>query len=97
MSEQKITGIDLAKRTFIFSVSMLMANPQKRSNFLATNCLTWLVQQPEMTVAVEACGVSHHWAREISKFVHDVILLPAQHVKSYQRCQKMIITTHRNS
>ncbi|HHR4052516.1 TPA: IS110 family transposase [Salmonella enterica] len=41
-----------------------------------------------MTVAMEACGASHYWAREIRKLGHDVILLPAQHVKAYQRRQK---------
>ncbi|EOF6137858.1 transposase [Salmonella enterica] len=34
---------------------------------------------------MEACGASG-W--EIRKLDYDVILLPAQHVKAYQRCQK---------
>lgn len=41
-----------------------------------------------MTVAMEACGAPHYWARKIRKLDHDVILLPAQHVKAYQRRQK---------
>lgn len=65
-----------------------MANPQERSNFLVTKLLNWLTQQPKMTVAMETCGPSHYWAREIRKLDHDVILLPAQHVKAYQRRQK---------
>ncbi|WP_221409299.1 IS110 family transposase [Klebsiella pneumoniae] len=41
-----------------------------------------------MIVAMEACGASHHWAREIQKTGHDVVMLPAQHVRAYQRRQK---------
>lgn len=32
---------------------------------------------------MEACGSSHHWARELSKFGHDVRLIPANCVKPY--------------
>lgn len=47
-----------------------------------------MAQKPQMTVAMEACGASHHWAREIKKLGHQVVLLPAQHVRAYQRRQK---------
>jgi len=32
---------------------------------------------------MEACGSSHHWAREISKLGHEVRLMPAFYVKPY--------------
>jgi transposase len=32
-------------------------------------------------VGVEACGTSHHWARELSRLGHDVRLMPAAYVK----------------
>lgn len=41
-----------------------------------------------MVVAMEACGAYHYWAREIQKTGHNVVMLPAQHVKAYQRRQK---------
>lgn len=34
-------------------------------------------------VGMEACGSSHHWARELSKRGHDVRLIPANYVKPY--------------
>lgn len=37
---------------------------------------------------MEACGASHHRARETQKTGHDVVMLPAQHVRAYQRCWK---------
>jgi transposase len=32
---------------------------------------------------MEACGSSHHWARQLSKLGHDVRLIPAMYVKPY--------------
>ena len=34
-------------------------------------------------VGLEACGASHHWARELVKLGHQVVLIPPQHVKPY--------------
>jgi transposase len=34
-------------------------------------------------VALEACGASHYWAREVRALGHEVMLLPPQHVKPY--------------
>ncbi|WP_337961265.1 hypothetical protein [Escherichia albertii] len=95
MSEQKIIGIDLAKTNFyLFSINA-HGKPTGKIKLSRNQLLNGLAQQPKMTVAMEACGASHYWAREIRKLDHGVILLPAQHVKAYQRRQKMIITTHR--
>ena len=88
MSEQKITDIDLAKTNF-YHFSINAHGKHAGKIILSRNQLiNWLVQQLKMTVAIEACGASHHWVREIRKLDHDVILLPAQHVKAYQRHQK---------
>ena len=32
-------------------------------------------------MALEACGSSHHWARELSALGHEVRLIPPQYVK----------------
>ena len=34
-------------------------------------------------VGLEACGGSHHWARELTALGHEVKLVPAQYVKAY--------------
>jgi len=34
-------------------------------------------------VGLEACGASHHWARELEKLGHRVVLIPPQYVKAY--------------
>ncbi len=34
-------------------------------------------------IGIEACGGAHHWARELTKLGHQVILLNAKYVKSF--------------
>jgi transposase len=34
-------------------------------------------------IGLEACGGSHHWARELEKLGHEVMLIPPQYVKPY--------------
>jgi transposase len=38
---------------------------------------------PRVQVAIEACGASHHWARELRAFGHEVVLIPPQYTKPY--------------
>jgi transposase len=38
---------------------------------------------PPTLVAIEACGSSHHWARVLRSFGHEVRLIPPQYVKPY--------------
>ena len=33
------------------------------------------------TIGIEACGGSHHWARELTRLGHEVKLIPPQYVK----------------
>ena len=39
-------------------------------------------------VGLEACGGSHHWAREIGRLGHDVRMMPPAYVKPYVRRNK---------
>jgi transposase len=39
-------------------------------------------------VGIEACGTSHHWARELIRLGHDVRLMPPSYVKPYVKRQK---------
>ena len=34
-------------------------------------------------IGIEACGTSHHWARELIKLGHEVRLMPPAYVKPY--------------
>jgi len=50
--------------------------------------LPFMSLQPAATVIMEACGSAHHWAREIQKLGHRVVLLPPHHVRPYIRRNK---------
>jgi len=88
MSALTITGIDLAKTKFYLFSTHEHGKQTEKLKLTRFQLLHWMAQKPQMTVAMEACGASHHWAREIKKLGHQVVLLPAQHVKAYQRRQK---------
>ena len=36
-----------------------------------------------LQIGMEACGASHHWARELQALGHEVVLIPPQYTKPY--------------
>ena len=45
--------------------------------------LPFFAKLPPCLVGMEACGTSHHWARELMKLGHEVKLMPPAYVKPY--------------
>ena len=45
--------------------------------------LPFFAKLPPCLVGMEACGTSHHWARELIKLGHEVRLMPPAYVKPY--------------
>jgi transposase len=45
--------------------------------------LPFFQKLPPCLVGAEACGTSHHWARELTRLGHEVRLMPAAYVKPY--------------
>ena len=50
--------------------------------------LPFFARLPCCLVGMEACGTSHHWARELIKLGHDARMMPPAYVKPYIRRQK---------
>jgi len=50
--------------------------------------LDFFARQPQCTVALEACGGAHHWARELKALGHEVRLIPPAYVKPFVKRHK---------
>src|SRR6187455_2155594 len=81
----KITtiGLDLAKS--IFQVHGVDATGEVvvRKSLRRSQMLPFFAKLPPCLVGIEACGTSHHWARELLKLGHEVRLMPPAYVKPY--------------
>ena len=49
---------------------------------------TWLCQLPPCRIGMEACGRSHHWARTLQGYGHEVRLIAPQFVKPFVKTNK---------
>ena len=88
MKQSMTIGIDLAKSIF-FVVALSPSGKQlQRKKLRRSQVMPYLANQPQCTVALEACSGAHYWAREIQALGHEVKLLPPQHIKAYLRRQK---------
>src|SRR6201996_2617154 len=54
-----------------------------RRQFRRTEMIRYFEKLPPALVAIESCGSSHHWARLLQSFGHEVKLIPPQYVKPY--------------
>lgn len=88
MAQNTTVGIDLAKDVFALVALSARGKELWRKTLRRKQLLPWLARQEASTVALEACGGSHYWGRQIRDLGHAVVLLPPQHVKAYQRGQK---------
>lgn len=76
-------GLDLAKSVFqIHGVDQSGAIVVRRA-LRRSQVLSFFSKLAPCLVGIEACGTSHHWAREITKLGHDVRLMPPAYVKPY--------------
>ena len=94
MSEQskevviRVLGIDLAKRSFhLFGVDG--DGRQVLSKKLSRARLgEFVANLPPCTVAMEACGSAHEWARRFRRYGHEVGLIAPQFVKPFVKSNK---------
>jgi transposase len=57
--------------------------PVLRKKLQRKQVLKFLGQLTPTKIGMEACGASHHWARELKALGHEVVLVPPQYVKPY--------------
>lgn len=88
MSQVITIGLDIAKNVFHVHGAdgrgaMLFSRRLTRGKLL-----DFFAGQPACTVALEACGGAHHWARQLQGMGHDVRLIPPAYVKPFVKRNK---------
>ena len=75
--------LDLAKNVFQVHAVDAAGPVVVRKALRRSQLLAFFVKLPSCLVGMEACGTSHHWARELVRLGHSVKLMPPAYVKPY--------------
>jgi transposase len=76
-------GMDTSKHVFQLHGVDAAEKPVLRKTVRRKDMAAFFGALPPTLVAIEACGASHHWARLLGSFGHEVKLIPPQYVKPY--------------
>lgn len=74
-------GLDTSKSVFQLHGVDGMEQPVLRRKLRRGQVLEFFRRLPPAFVAMEACGASHYWARELQSLGHEVAMIPPQYVK----------------
>ena len=77
-----VIGLDIAKNVFHL-YSFGANNKPIKKKLKRVELLAFFANYQASLIGIEACGSAHHWARELTKLGHEVILLNARYVKSF--------------
>ena len=83
-----VIGLDIAKQIFHLVKVNKFGKKELKKKLRRTELLKYFINLPPCKIAMESCASSQHWAREFEKQGHQVVLLPAQHVKAFVRGNK---------
>jgi transposase len=83
MSKVARIGIDTSKGSFQLHGVDEKEQAVLRKTLRRKQLLGFLATLEVGEIGLEACGASHHWARELRKLGHRVVLVPPQYVKPY--------------
>jgi transposase len=76
-------GLDLAKNVFQVHGIDATGEVVVRKTLRRAQMLPFFEKLPPCLIGEEACGTSHHWARELTALGHEVRLMPPVYVKPY--------------
>jgi transposase len=88
MSQIKRIGLDTSKAVFTLHCVNESGKAVLRTNLRRTQMATYFKKLAPAEIAIEACGSSHHWARELTALGHEVRLIPPQYVKPFVKRAK---------
>jgi len=81
-------GVDTSKSVFVLHGVDANEQPVLKRKLRRGQVKEYFARLAPTQVAMEACGASHYWARELSALGHEVMLIAPQHVKPYVRRNK---------
>lgn len=81
-------GLGLAKNVFQVHGVSATGEVVLRKTLRRAQVLPFFAKLPPCLAGAEACGTSHHLARELTKLGHEVRLMPASYVKPYVKRSK---------
>jgi len=76
-----VIGLDIAKN--IFHLYTFVEDKPIKKKLKRPEMLAFFANYPVSLVGIEACGSAHHWARELTKLGHEVVLLNTRFVKNF--------------
>jgi len=77
-------GMDTSKHIFqLHDVVNAAEEPVLRRKLRRKDMVAFFAGMEPVEIAIEACGASHHWARLLQSFGHEVKLIAPQLVKPY--------------
>lgn len=88
MNNDIIIGIDLAKNVFQLHGARRDGAVLFRKKLTRPQLKKFMSAHEPCLVAMEACGTSHYWARELSKIGHNVKLIPPIYVNPFVKRHK---------
>ena len=88
MGQVVTIGLDIAKSVFQVHGVDAEGGVVFRQKLTRARLLNFFGKLDPCLVGIEACGTSHHWARELIRLGHDVRLMPPSYVKPYVKRQK---------
>src|SRR3982750_2899187 len=88
MNQVSTVGLDLAKHIFQLHGADSAGAVVFREKLRRGQLLAFLATLPPCTVAMEACGSAHYWAREMGMLGHAVRLIPPAYVKPFVKRKK---------
>ncbi len=81
-------GIDLAKNVFQIHAVDEKGRQVFTKRLSRSRLLSFLAQLPPCLIGMEACGSSHHFARTLIAYGHEVKLIPPRYVKPFVKRSK---------
>lgn len=88
MEKVTIIGVDLAKNVFQLHGAASDGSVVFRKKLTRAQFCKFMADHPACIVAMEACGSSHYWTREMARLGHQPRLIAPGYVKPFIKRQK---------